>query len=285
MSGLERIVTSEDLEYASRQIIIEARRHQVAVLQDELGELSAGLNEFERQYRARIGTVQSEIDRLRKEITDYRNRITHLKARIASRDPGLPDPPPFDDDHEGPDPEFERHAARKRRPPLDPETAEALRTVYRQLAKRFHPDLATNREERERREEMMLRINDAFAERNLAALEAIARESEHADPEFGFRPIIERLAWASLEISRLDSTIAGLESQIKALRSSRTYEYWRATERIDDVIERLAVEAHDKSEKLAEKLNELVVSHDKLRARLDARQRFRQIAERRLRAS
>jgi len=285
MSGLERVVTGEELEYASRQITIASRRGRIAELQEELSELSAALNEFERQYRARIGGLQTEIERMRKEITDYRDRITLLKARIANREANIPDPPPFDDDHDGPDPDFERQISQKRRPPIDPETAEALRTVYRQLAKRFHPDLATSPEERHRREEMMLRINEAFEERNLAALESIARETERDDPAFGFRPAVERLAWATLEISRLDGTITGLESQISTLRSSRTYEYWRATELIDDVIERLAEEARDKSELLSEKLTELVVAHDKLRARLDARQRFRQIAERRLRAS
>ena len=285
MSELERIVTSDELEYAARQVIIETRRRRIVELQVELGDLSAALNEFERQYRARIGNLHTEIDRMRKEITEYRDKINLLKTRIANRETLPIDPPPFDDDQDGPDPEFEREARRKRRPPIDPETAEALRTVYRQLAKRFHPDLATTPEERLRREEMMLRINDAFAERNLAALESIARETEREDPEFGFRPIIERLAWATLEINRLDSAIAGLESQIQTLRSSRTYEYWRATELIDDVIEKLAAEAHEKSEALTAKLNELVLNHDKLRARLDARQRFRQITERRLRAS
>lgn len=285
MSQLERIVTSDELEYAARQVTIQTRRLRIAELQDELGTLSVSLNEFERQYRAKIGNLQSDIDRLRKEIVDYRDRIALLKTRIANRDSLPIDPPPFDDDHDGPDPEFEREARRKRRPPIDPETAEALRTVYRQLAKRFHPDLATTPEERLRRQEMMLRINDAYAERNLAALESIARETEQNDPLFGFRPIIERLAWATLEINRLDIAIVGLEGQITTLKSSRTYEYWRATELIDDVIDKLAVEAHDKSEKLSSKLNELVLSHDKLRARLDARQRFRQITERRLRAS
>jgi hypothetical protein len=168
---------------------------------------------------------------------------------------------------------------------VDAETMDALRTVYRQLAKRFHPDLALTQDERIRRQEMMLRINEAFGERNLAALEAIARETERDDPAFGFRPIVERLAWATLEIVRLDGMIAQLETQIGSLRSSRTYEYWRATELIDDTIDRLAAEAKDKSEKLTAKLAELTEAHDKLRARLDARERFRQISARRLRAS
>jgi len=285
MSELERIVTGEELEYAARQVIIESRKARTADLQRDLDELSTALNQFERQYRTRLGGLHTEIDRLRKEITDYRERIAQLRERAANRDPLLSDPPPFDDDPTAEGPEFERISANQRRPVVDVETMDALRTVYRQLAKRFHPDLALTPDERHRRQEMMLRINEAFAERNLAALEAIARETERDDPAFGFRPIVERLAWATLEIARLDSVISQLETQIGTLRSSRTYEYWRAAEKIDDAIERLAVEASDKREKLAAKLTELTEAHDKLRARLDARERFRQISARRLRAS
>jgi len=285
MSELERIVTGEELEYAARQVIIESRKARTADLQRDLDELSTALNQFERQYRTRLGGLHTEIDRLRKEITDYRERIAQLRERAANRDPLLSDPPPFDDDPTAEGPEFERISANQRRPVVDVETMDALRTVYRQLAKRFHPDLALTPDERHRRQEMMLRINEAFAERNLAALEAIARETERDDPAFGFRPIVERLAWATLEIARLDGVISQLETQIGTLRSSRTYEYWRAAEKIDDAIERLAVEASDKREKLAAKLTELTEAHDKLRARLDARERFRQISARRLRAS
>lgn len=284
MSELERIVTGEELEYAARQIIIESRKTRIAELQQDFNELSTALNQFERQYRARLGGMHTEIDRLRQEITDYRERIAQLRERAANRDPLPSDPPPFDDDPEAEGPEFER-VSPKRRPVVDAETMDALRTVYRQLAKRFHPDLALTPDERHRRQEMMLRINEAFGERNLAALEAIARETDRDDPGFGFRPIVERLAWATLEIVRLDGMITQLESQITTLRSSRTYEYWRAAEKIDDAIERLAVEASDKREKLAAKLTELTTAHDKLRARLDARERFRQISARRLRAS
>jgi chromosome segregation ATPase len=285
MSELERIVTGEELEYAARQVIIESRKMQIAELQQELNELSTALNQFERQYRARLGGLHTEIDRLRKEITEYRDRIAQLRERAANRDPLLSDPPPFDEDPNAEGPEFERVSANHRRPVVDVETMEALRTVYRQLAKRFHPDLALTPDERHRRQEMMLRINEAFGERNLAALEAIARETERDDPAFGFRPIVERLAWATLEIVRLDGMITQLETQITSLRSSRTYEYWRAAEKIDDAVDRLAAEAHDKSERLTAKLAELTEAHDKLRARLDARERFRQISARRLRAS
>jgi chromosome segregation ATPase len=285
MSGLERVITDEEHQYAAQLIVIESRRQQIAGLQHELDELSAALNSFERQYRARLGGLHSEIDRLRTEINDYRERINVLRVRAANRDPLPSDPPPIDDDPNGEGPNFDHFSANHRRPVVDHETMEALRRIYRELAKRFHPDLATNLEERERREAIMLRINDAYGQRNLAALEAIAREAEHDDPGFGFRPIVERLAWASLELVRLDGAITQIENQISTLRSSRTYEYWRASEAIDDAIDRLVNEAREKSDKLKERLREYTDTHDKLRARLDARERFRQISARRLHAS
>ena len=285
MSGLERVITDEEHQYAAQLIVIESRKQRIAGLQHELDELTAALNNFERQYRTRLGGLHSEIDRLRTEINDYRERINILKVRAANRDPLLSDPPPIDDDPNAEGPNFDHMSANQKRPVVDHETMEALRRIYRELAKRFHPDLATNQEERERREAIMLRINDAYGQRNLAALEAIAREAEHEDPGFGFRPVIERLAWATLELARLDGLIVQLENQIASLRSSRTYEYWRAAEAIDDAVDRLVAEAREKSEKLRERLREYRDTHDKLRARLEARERFRQISARRLHAS
>ncbi len=285
MSGLERVITDEEHEYAAQLIVIESRKQRIAGLHDELDELSVALNSFERQYRTKLGGLHSEIDRLRSEINDYRERINVLRVRAANREPLLSDPPPFDDDPNAEGPNFDHLSANQKRPVVDHETMDALRRIYRELAKRFHPDLATTADERQRREEIMLRINDAFGQRNLSALEAIAREAEHDDPGFSFRPIVERLAWATLELARLDGVIVQIETQIKTLRTSRTYEYWRAAEAIDDAIDRLVAEARDKAEKLRLRLREYTDTHDKLRARLDARERFRQISARRLHAS
>ena len=131
----------------------------------------------------------------------------------------------------------------------------------------------------------MLRINDAYSTRNLAALQAIARETERDDPDFSLRPIVQRLLWARLELDRLEAAARQIEERMNALRSSRTYDYWRSVELIDDAIERLSVDARQKVDRLTAKLAEMVEAHDKLRARVEARERFRAISARRLRAS
>ena len=284
MNELVRVITEEELEYAARVVAIEQRKRSNAELQRELDDLSDALNQFEQQYRARLSGMTSEIERLRKDINDYRERIAYLRVRAASRDAMPADPPPTDDPNDE-QPNFEQVSGTRKRPVVDRETMEELRSIYRDLAKRYHPDLATTDQDRHAREALMLRINDAYSTRNLAALQAIARETERDDPDFVLRPIVQRLLWARLELDRLEAAARQIEERMNALRSSRTYDYWRSVELIDDAIERLSVDARQKVDRLTAKLAEMVEAHDKLRARVEARERFRAISARRLRAS
>jgi DNA repair exonuclease SbcCD ATPase subunit len=284
MNELVRVITEEELEYAARVVAIEQRKRNNAELQRELDELSDALNQFEQQYRTRLAGVHTEIDRLRNDINDYRDRIAYLRVRAASREAMPPDPPPTDDPNDE-QPNFEQVSGTRKRPVVDRETMEELRGIYRDLAKRYHPDLATTEDDRHQREALMLRINDAYSSRNLAALQAIARETERDDPGFGLRPITQRLIWARLELGRLDEAAARIQAQMETLRASRTYDYWHSVELIDDAIERLSIDAKQKVDRLAAKLAEMVEAHDKLRARVEARERFRAISARRLHAS
>jgi hypothetical protein len=55
-----------------------------------------------------------------------------------------------------------------------------LKTLYRKLARRFHPDLTTDPAERKRRNRLMAEINAAYSERNLDALRLLAAQPEDA---------------------------------------------------------------------------------------------------------
>ena len=67
-----------------------------------------------------------------------------------------------------------------KREPFTP--SENLRKVYREVAKRIHPDLATDDSERQRRHELMTEASGAYEEGDEARLEAILRDWE-SSPE------------------------------------------------------------------------------------------------------
>ncbi|MEV4612277.1 rhodanese-like domain-containing protein [Kitasatospora sp. NPDC049258] len=120
-------------------------------------------------------------------------------------------------------------------PPADPELAEGLREVepeptrkvrpdreaqrvYRELARRAHPDLATDPVEQERRSAFIARVNEAYAHGDAATLEQLAEEWS-TDPDSApaadaaERPdwLRQRLEWLTGKIGRLAAEQVRLE--------------------------------------------------------------------------
>jgi hypothetical protein len=252
--------TPEEREYTRYLTEIEARKRRVAVLSVELQALKIDLARFEAEYHARIGALFVDLDRLRLAIDEYERRIVRLQEDPTAdptdieRDLGRE----FGARREGVRAEEEEargyedaYRRERQRPRLSAEAETDIKRLYRDLARRFHPDLARTEEERRRREMVMQRVNAAFRERDLRTLEAISREEEIADPAFEVRSIGEKLIWAIREVARLDELIEGLEADLAAARATDTHQLWRRQVDGDAVIEHL--EADLKREVAAER--------------------------------
>jgi curved DNA-binding protein CbpA len=94
-----------------------------------------------------------------------------------------------------------------------------LKSLYRALAKRFHPDLTSDPAEKEWRQQMMAKVNAAYAAHDLNALRALAAEPDHP-PEARPKTRASLLAETQAEIERLDAVIARLEEQLDELAKS-----------------------------------------------------------------
>jgi chromosome segregation ATPase len=134
-----------------------------AQLADEL----AAVNAFEFEFEARVGHLWDKLETLEAEIEGYHDRIQMVRDGYLSVErqyrrawqappPSAPTPPAQ---------------------PLSPASEAQLKRLYRQLARRYHPDLAADDAERAFRTERMAAINDAYAARSLTELEALAAES------------------------------------------------------------------------------------------------------------
>ncbi len=240
--------TPEAHEYARYLAEIETRKRRAADLQTELESLKLAVGRFEAEYHARVGALFVELDQLKLAIEEYEQRIGRLQAE--------PDADPADVEDEiakkfagqrehvrEEDKETRRyqqlHERERERPQLDAGTEDQLKRLFRELAKRFHPDLARTDEERRRRATIMQRVNAAYADRNIGLLQAIASEEEISDPAFEARSIGERLVWAIREVARLDGLIATLQNDVEAVKASGSHALWRRHEDSEGVIERL----------------------------------------------
>ena len=207
---------------------LRRKREELALLQARLAErelfltnLRAELSAFEGQYLRQVGTLYAELD--------------EWNAKIAGRLA----------EEEGTD-ESRTAAARARRQAAESDSAvhgEAakvqlfipsaeLRALYREVAKRVHPDLATDEADRQKREHLMAEANAAYQRGDADALRRILEENESRSVRGAgiaadlvrairqIRQVTNRLSQIELEIASLiDSDTAKLRAKADAARA------------------------------------------------------------------
>jgi hypothetical protein len=254
-------------------IEIESRKRAIAQLQAERDSLEVALSQFAVQLKGRVGGLRAELNRVRLQVAEYKRKIERLKEdetldaatleeEIAAEFAEREAQERIEEEAAG------RNGARIERPRpsrrLDPDTEAEILRVYRELAKRFHPDLARTDAERKRRTELMLRINVAFSERDLLGLQAIARKAEADDPSFSAMTGKERLSWARRVIARLDVQIADLHEQLGLLQRSETYSLWKSPETSVQSIEELEDRVRKRLTRERDRLDEAILDYNRI---------------------
>ena len=120
----------------------------------------ADYDAFRIRYRQEVGLLHDQLDRLELDLAEAELGI--LEERLA--DAG--DPP--------------RGSAAERPEPQPRFTSDAVRKLFRDVAKAIHPDLATNSDARDRRHSLMIDANRAYALGDEEQLRAILQAWERS---------------------------------------------------------------------------------------------------------
>jgi hypothetical protein len=218
--------------YQRQLVVIADRRRELAGLERDLTTLREAVTAFEALAQARLGELFAELRRLESATADYSHRLARMRAALDARELDDLDLEDLDEEDLSPGANFGTSSGRGRpRGPHVPaatrrwlatEAAEAKR-LYIELAKRLHPDLARSDEDRQRRERIMQRVNEAFRLRDLAELRAVHLESIADDPNWAERPVTDRLAWAEAELRRLDVALEETRLALARLRGGELY--------------------------------------------------------------
>jgi hypothetical protein len=254
-------------------IEIETRKRRIADLQSERDSLEQALSRFAIQLKGRVGGLRTELNRVRLQAQEYRRRIERLKED-ESIDAATLEQQVADEfaereeqaraQEEAAGREGQRVERERRVPRLDADSEAEILRIYRELAKRFHPDLARTEKERKRRADLMLRINVAYSERDLLSLQTLAREAESIDPSFAVLSAKERLTWARRVIARLDGQILDLEEQLGLLRRSETYSLWKSPETSQQSLEDLEARVRQRLTRERDRLDEAILDYNRI---------------------
>ena len=104
-------------------------------------------------------------------------------------------------------------------PPRPVRLTPELKELYRQAARRVHPDLGRASEDREFRHEFMVRLNDAYTSGDVEGVrDVLASWDAQVQPE-GDVGVAEELVRVIRAIARLRRTLERLDREIEAIRA------------------------------------------------------------------
>ena len=272
-SDIVRALPPAEQLYQRQLATIGDRRRELAKLERDLVTLREAVTDFEALAQARLGELFAELRRLEGETADYSHRLARLRAALDAREPEEPDLDEPEDEELIAPASFSAAGTRGR--PRGPHVPEATRRwlaseaaeakrLYIELAKRLHPDLARDDEDRQRRERVMQRVNEAFRLRDLAGLRAVHLESIADDPNWAERPVTDRLAWAEAELRRLDVALEETRLGLARLRGGELYRLYTRYESGAPVFTDLRTRIEDRITSERRRLERMKVSYSRL---------------------
>ncbi|MEM7343162.1 MAG: hypothetical protein AAF485_02885 [Chloroflexota bacterium] len=229
-----------------------AVREQLIDAEADLADRLAEVNAFELEFEVRVGYLIDQLDALDQEIYRYNEQIMLLRNKDSLGNAYIPVEAQYRRRWQTPP----RKAPTPPPTPLPPQDEKTIKQLYRQLARRFHPDLATDEADRRFRTQKMAAINDAYAARSLAELNAIAAEDEQIiTPNQRSKQIdqeteAQMMAALKAELARYQRRLREIEREIRNLpqRSSvkLSIEVKAARQKGKDLLNELATEYEQK---------------------------------------
>lgn len=197
---------------------VDSLRARVAELESllgarisELARMRADLDTFRIKYRQQVGLLHEELDRLELELAEAELGVIQERAGDAP-DPSSNAP----------------HAPIESAPKY---TTDAIRKLFRDVAKAIHPDLAEDADARDRRHALMVEANRAYALGDEEQLRLILQAWERS-------PESVRGTDQEAMRERLERRIAQIEDQLTRLDADRTSmqetSLWKLKAMVDD---------------------------------------------------
>lgn len=210
----------EEIELENKQAefarLQSDRFAQIKVLQ----QLKIELRSFERHYDQVIGQRIAELDRLEAQLNG-----TQESAAEKQEKPGSTPANEWSGHLHATDLIDEDDAEST----LDI-TKKSLKSLYREVAKSIHPDLAASEYERVRRQELMAEANRAYKDEDRKSLLNILKEWEHGPEKIRGKDIGAELVKVIRLIAKEREELYAVDAKIDELKSTDTYLFKRRVE-------------------------------------------------------
>ncbi len=214
---IEKIKTPEEKELDKKREILKRLEYQLADKELNLSTLMTELHYFELKYLKIVGCRYAELD-------EIEAKIAELLAKKRPEDFGLRDRA-----------DEARSRANKSSSEINEEVIsfnettkfnppEQIRKLYREIAKRVHPDLATDSSDHERRNGYMSDAIQAYQEGNESRLQQILEDWESSPESIEGDGIGNDLVRIIRKIDKAEKRVLEIDTEIQELKKSEIYQ-------------------------------------------------------------
>lgn len=210
--SLQRAHTPEEGELRLKLAELKQLEQELAEAELSLVTLRTDLNLFERRYLRIVGVRLAELDEIEAAILQMRSRDSTDEELLArAREAAA-----------------RAHQSRtassgeaKLPPPVEPTPrSDELRQLYREVAKRLHPDLAPDAGAKVARTDFMSRANRAYAEGDATALRKLLEEWSSRPEDIVGESVGAQLIRAIRRIAQAKRRLTDIGSEMASLAAS-----------------------------------------------------------------
>jgi hypothetical protein len=227
VTDLTRHLRRNDDEWDELRSRLVDREAQLDERTAELARAKAALDAFEVKYRHKVGTLHEQLEKLEMAIAEA--ELGEISKRL--NDAGASTQP---------------HAGARPDPPARL-TSDAVRKLFRDVAKAIHPDLASDEAARGRRHALMIEANKAYALGDEEQLRIILQSWERSpeavlgsDPEAIRLRMVRRIAQIEEQLDTIAEDLAVLnDSPLGKLKTMVDEAAARGKDLVRDMIGRL----------------------------------------------
>ena len=191
-----KLSSPEEIELSKKRKVLERLKDRLADREEEMTELRAELDEIEAQIAEEEVKLVPDDEEIKKRAEELRRRAEESAANA-------------NEDWEG--------CLNKWQP-----TAEAKKT-YHNLARIIHPDLALDKEEKEKRHVLMAKLNDAYSAGNQNLLNKLVEDFRDSPDLIKGDSIGDELVRAIRQIFQVKNRLKELREELLKAELSELY--------------------------------------------------------------
>jgi len=256
------------------QVRVSEKEKELSELSIQIQDIKIALNLFLGEYNSRVGLLYVKLDKLKLKIEEYQTRIELAQGKKVSQE----DLQLIEDEVERKfsqeqrkvddleneafesSEEHRRHLEEEKGYSLDDEVQQECKTLYRKLARRFHPDMAKDEKQRKEFHKIFIAINEAYKNSDLEILRKYMSQAEREE-KIAKETLEEKLIRLKQDYKLIAAVVAKLRAELEDLKASETY-------RLKDTVDRAKLEGKDLLQELAAKIKEEIAENQALLERL-----------------